>query len=114
MVERIGIAQGRAGKQVAGQLFDRKLIERHVGIQSANYPITIRPKRAQIVTLKTMRVRISGRIQPGTCPTFAKFWPCEQSIDRVLISLRARVGEKLIEFRRRRRQPGEIERDASQ
>ena len=52
------------GQQVAGELLDRELIERHVPVESIDHPIAIRPVLAIVVEVDAVGVGVSSVIQP--------------------------------------------------
>ena len=103
---------GCARKQVACELLDGELIERHVRIQRADDPIAIRPKFAQVIALKTMRVRIARDIEPRSRPLLPILRRGEETIrERLDCGLRiAKCGlGKGVHLLGRRRQSDEIE-----
>src|SRR5437763_1537432 len=63
------LVERRARQQVARNLLDRELIERHVGVEGADHPIAIRPDRAVAVTLIAVAVGIAGGVEPGRRPS---------------------------------------------
>ena len=104
----------RARQQVAGELPGDELIPGQVGVEHADHPIAIRPRVGVAVGLIPIRVRVAGEIEPGHRHAFPETRRSEQSIDDRGVSRGRRIGEERVDFRRRRRQAGEIERDSSQ
>ena len=104
---------GRVRQQVAGELLDRELVERHVGVQGADDPVAIGPEVAQVVALEAVRVGVAGQVEPRPGPALAELRRGEQPIDDRFVGVRARVGDERIDFRRRRRQADQIEGHAA-
>ena len=52
------------GEQVAGQLLDRELVERHVAVEGVDHPIAPAPHVPLLVALVAVGVGIAGRIEP--------------------------------------------------
>ena len=75
------------GKQVAGQLLDRELIERHVAIEGVDHPIAKRPHLAIIVDMNAVGVGIAGGIEPIATPMFALARRGQQPIDIFFIGV---------------------------
>ena len=51
-------------QQVAGQLLDRELIERHVAVEGVDDPIAIGPDLAVVVDVDAVRVAVAGHVEP--------------------------------------------------
>ena len=60
------------GKQIAGKLFDRKLIKRHIRIESFDDPVSPQPHRSRFVAEVTVRVGVASKIQPFDRHVFAE------------------------------------------
>ena len=60
------LLQGRVRKQITGNLFENKLIEGHIGIESLGYPISIRPNFPVVIYVHSVCVAISRSIKPVT------------------------------------------------
>ncbi len=71
-----GIAQ-----EVAGDLFNRKPIERFVGVERFDHEITKSPDGARRIIGITRRIRIAHQVQPHPRPMLAITFLLEQSID---------------------------------
>ena len=52
------------GQQVAGELLDRELVERHVAVEGVDDPIAIGPDLAIVVEVDAVRVGVAGRVEP--------------------------------------------------
>ena len=102
-----------SGKQVAGDLLDRELVERHVGVQGADDPVAIGPDRAVAVALVAVGVGIAGRVEPGGRPALAVVRRGQQSIDQALVGVGRSIGEECIDLGDARRQADQIERNAA-
>ena len=98
-----------AGQEVAGDLPNRELVERHVVVERTNHPVSIRPDRPLTILLVAVCVGVAGEIEPATGPPLAVSWAGEQAIDEAFVGVGRFVGEKRGEFGRRRRQTDEVE-----
>ena len=58
------LLERRVRQQVAGQVFDRELIERHVRVERLDHPIAVRPHLAEVVDVDAVRVGVAGRVEP--------------------------------------------------
>ena len=59
-------------QQIAGKLFDRKLIEWFVGVECIDDPFAIFPKGSLIVQMQTVRIAVTHQVQPVAGHLFAK------------------------------------------
>ena len=55
---------------ITGNLFNGKLVKRHILIDGIDHPITKCPAIPQLIRLKTIGIRIPRQIQPLACPVF--------------------------------------------
>jgi hypothetical protein len=101
--------QRRLRQQIARQLFDRELIERHVFVERVDYPVAIWPDRARAVFFEPVGVGVSRGVEPPSPPPLAVMRAVEQAIDQFAVSGRAAVARELIDLFDRRRQSGQIE-----
>src|SRR3954468_7777439 len=86
------------GKQVTGDLFDRKLIERYVFVEGGDDPVAPAPGRGtRAVDLETVGVGVPGLIEPMPAPPLAEVRAGEQSLDEPLVIVGARVGAERID-----------------
>ncbi len=116
--ERLAVKSGgqplagpRPVEQVAGQLLDRKTVERHVGVDRLDHPIAKPPGiRPRIVFLVAVGVGISGQVEPAPPPALAKVRRLEQPLDQPLIRPRRRVVDKSIDLFRLERQAHQVVR----
>ena len=84
----------RTRQHVAGNLFDRKLIERHVRTDRVDHPIAIPPNAAGIVVRISVRVGVTGQIEPVPRPALGELRRSEQPIYRPLVSIGTIVGQE--------------------
>ena len=61
----------RFGQQVAGQLLDRELVERHVAVEGVDDPVAIGPDLAVVVEVDAVRVGIAGGVEPVAAAVLA-------------------------------------------
>ena len=79
---------GRGVRQhVAGDLFDRELIERQVFVERVDHPVAERPHRPRAVLLVAVGVRVPGQVEPAAGPALAVVRRCQQSIDQLRIGV---------------------------
>ena len=104
---------GRVGKQVASDLLDRELVERHVLIQSFDNPVTVGPDVSQVVALKTVRVGIAGNVQPRASPPFAELRSLQEFINELLETFVRRIASEGVVFFRSWRQADQVEKDSA-
>ena len=69
------------GQQVAGELLDRELVERHVVVQGFDDPIAIGPHLALAVDRVAVAVGIAGLVEPVAAPAFAVVGGGEELFD---------------------------------
>jgi hypothetical protein len=103
------LLRGGRGQQIPGELFDRKLIERHVAVECLDDPVTPGPDLTRVVTEESIRVGIARRIEPVGRHPLAKGRRCQQAIDGALVRIGSPVGEKCVELRDRGRKTRQIE-----
>ena len=65
------LAPGGVRQQVAGQLLDRELVERQVGVQGGEYPVAVRPDRPRRIDAEAVAVGVPGQVQPDAAPPLA-------------------------------------------
>ena len=70
-------------QQITGELLNRELIERHVGIQRADHPVAVAPDLPPGIAGITRAVGIAGQIQPLTRPVLAVAWFGDVMIDEL-------------------------------
>ena len=62
----------RIGQQVAGDLLDRELVERLVGVERADHVVAIGPDRPRHVGHVAGRIGIAGQVEPHPRPVLAE------------------------------------------
>ena len=108
------LIDGRVRQQVAGDLLDRELVERHVAIQRIDHPVAILPHLARRVDGVAVGIGVARHIEPVAAPALAVVRRSEQSVDHALIGVGPRVGKEVANLARRRDEAGQIEADPAQ
>ena len=63
------LLEGGVGKQVAGELLDRELVERHVGVEGIDDPIAVAPGEGPAgVFFVAVAVGVARGIEPVAAP----------------------------------------------
>ena len=101
----------RVRKQVAGELLDREPIERHVGVERVDHPISPRPVVARRVLLEPVGVGIPGRIEPPHRHSLAVTRRRQGLIHQRLVC--GGVAHQRGDLFRGRRKPGQVEGDTT-
>ena len=100
---------GRVGEFVAGDLFDRELVERLVGIERADQIVAVAPGMGLgTIAFKAVGFGIAHQIEPVAGPLLAVMGRGEQAVDHLLKRLWRRIGEKVFQFGLRGGEAGEI------
>ncbi len=100
---------GGIRQQIAGELFDGKLVKRQIRVDRLNDPIAIAPRvEARAVFFITVAVGIARLVQPMSPPAFAKVRRGQKAIDQFAVSVRRLVVHKIIYFQRCGRQAEQI------
>ena len=84
---RHAIIDRRVRQQIAGQLLDRELIERHVAVVSVDHPVAPLPHVPLGVGLISVRIGIPRIIQPLHRHLLTVSRRCKQPIDHLLICI---------------------------
>ena len=108
------LLQGRVGEHVAGDLLDGELIERHVVVVGVDHPVAVAPHLPRGVGLIPARVGVAGPVQPLGGHPLAVSLRLEHAVDVPLESVGRVVAENRGDIAVRRREPGQIERDAAE
>ena len=88
------------GQQVAGELLDGELVERHVGVERLDHPVAVRPDRPRAVLLVAVGVGVAGQVEPAPGPALAVVRRGEQPVDQLLVGVRRRVVDERVDLRR--------------
>ena len=104
----------RLGKQITGELLDRELVERHIGIQRGDDPIAIRPDRTHDVVRIAARIGVTRRIKPQPADPFAVVRIGQEPIDEAPVGVGMIVRQKVDNVVRIRRQPEKVEREPAE
>ena len=62
------------GQQVAGKIFDRKLIIGHVLVERFDHPVTVSPHFTIVIEVNSVSVRVASIVQPIASAVFAPSW----------------------------------------
>ena len=79
---------GRVRQQVAGQLLDRELVERHVGVEGFHHPVAPDPLPGVAILLKAVGVGVARGIEPGERHPLAVVRARQQPVDQQFVCLR--------------------------
>ena len=106
---------GAVGDEIAGELFDQKLVIGHVGVERIDDPVAIDPLFARLVLFETIGVSVARDIEPLAGPFFAEGRSAHEFVDQ---SVNTRLGlgavsfDEGFDFLRAGRESNEIEMDA--
>ena len=100
--------------QVAGDLVDRELIERHVAVERGDDPVAVLPDRPGGVDVEAVRVGVAGLVEPEPPPPLAVMGRGQQAIDQALVGVGPGVGQEGVDLLGAGRQAGQVERNAPQ
>ena len=103
------VARG-AGQKIAGELADRELVKRQIGVTGLDHPVAIGPDLPRRIGGEAGAIGIAGQIEPLPGLMFAGAFIHQQPLDEPLHCLGARVCHKPINLLRGQRQTGEINR----
>ena len=104
------LLDGGIGQQVAGQLFDGELVERHVGVQGPNDPFPVTPgPGTRAVLFVAVAVGIAGQVKPVAAPALAVVGRGQRAIHHPLVGVGAGVVDKRFNLLRRRRQTQHVQ-----
>ena len=99
---------GRLGQQIAGNLFERELVERFVRVEGLDDVIAIQPDRPGRVVRVAGRVRVARQVQPQPRPMFAVAGLCQQPVHELFVGLRIPILDKIVYLLEARRQASEV------
>ena len=103
------LLQRRVRQQITRELPDGELVERQVAVERVNDPVAVFPNLPRRVYAVAVRVGVTGGVEPPAAPTLAVMRLRQQSVHHPLVSVGARVAQKLFHFLRRRRQPAQVQ-----
>ena len=102
------------GQEIAGELFNRELIEGLVAIERADDPVAIHVgEGARGIFFVTVAVGVVREIEPVTRPVLAKMWRGKQTLDEIFVGAGRGVGEEFSNLFGRGREAGEVEAEAA-
>ena len=100
---------------VARDLLLHEAVVRLIAIQRIDHVIAIAPGvRPRFVALEALALRVARQVEPVPSPALAVLRRCQQAIHHLRERIRRLVGDKRIDFGRRRRQSDQVERRAPQ
>ena len=82
-------------QQIAGQLFERELIERLVSVERIDHVVAIGEDALVLVTVVADRVRKPDDVQPGRRHSFAEVRRIEQSAHLPLVGSRVLIVQEV-------------------
>ena len=95
---------------VARDLLADELVVRLVGVEGVDDVVAVAPGVGPVVVLlEPAGVRVARHVQPVAAPALAVVRRVEQPVYQPLPGAARRVGEVLVDLRRRRRQAGQVE-----
>ena len=97
--------------EVAGQLQDRELVERHVAVEGVDHPLPVGPHLAVVVEVDAVGVGVAGVVEPVAAAVLAPFEAGKQRVDEPVIRVRMRIGHEGVDDGRLRGQTGDVERE---
>ena len=110
-VERTGhpLLRRCARQEIAGELINRKPVERHVLVERGNHPVAVWPDVARAVCRITGRVGKPREIKPVLRLALPEMRRGEQPLNQARIALRRIVVHKAKRLIWGRRQPGQVQ-----
>ncbi len=104
---------GRVGEQIARELPAGEFVKRQVRIKRLHDPVAVGPHGALVVEMKSVGVGIAGKVEPVTGHVLTVSRAGQETVDESLVGRRRSVLQESLDLRRRRRQAGQIERNAA-
>ena len=104
------LRERRAGQKIPGQLLSGKLIERYIVVECSDHPVAPRPHHATAIEAVPVRIGIARGVEPIDRHPLAVPRRSQQPVDHHLVCARRGVRQKRVDFRRGRRQAGQVER----
>ena len=74
--------------EIAGELIDHELVERPVGVEGGDDPITVLPDGARGVDIEAVGIGITRLVEPGASPSLAEVRRGQEAIDDALRTAR--------------------------
>ena len=112
---RIARIRRGEGEQVAGDVLSHQGVVRQVVVERADHVIAVGPGGGNVeVEFVAVSLGKPHQVEPVPSPPHAVVRRCEQPLDDPLVSGGRVVGEKVVDFLRRRREAGQIEGDPPQ
>ena len=81
------LIEGAVWKQVAGELFDRELIERSIGVEGVDDPLAIGPDFAEVVEVDAVSIGVARGVKPIASAVLAPRGRLQQFVHVSLVSV---------------------------
>ena len=99
----------RVGQEVARKLLAGEAVERHVGREGVDHPVSVGPHRDLLIAVVADAVAVADEIEPPGRQPFGMVRTGEQPIDHPLVGVGGGVGHKAVDLGGLGRQAGEVE-----
>ena len=93
---RHAVVGRRVGEHVSRELLDDELVERHVGVERADDPVSIRPDAARAVLLVAVAVGVAREVHPAAGLAFGVVRGRQQLVDESLVGVASLVGQERV------------------
>ena len=103
------LLQRRVRQQIARELPDGELVEAQVAVERINDPIAVFPNLPRRVNAVAVRVGVTRGVEPPTAPALPVIRRRQQPVHPSLVGVGTRVAQKLVQFRRCRRQTEQVQ-----
>ena len=110
------LPEGGVGEEVAGQLLEGELVERHVGVERLDHVVPPAPHGAPGIALKPAAVGVPGHVQPAGGHVLAVAGALEKPVDKPSdrpLPIPLRLFQEPSPFLHRQGNPGERQRKAA-
>ncbi len=110
---RDSLLQRGVRQQIARQLFDGKAVERQIGVEGVDDPISPPPHIAGAVVLIAARIGVTRSVEPIGSHPLPVAGRVEQAVNQALIGLGRIIAQKGVDFRQRRRKARQVQRQTA-
>ena len=105
------VVERRIREEVASDLAERELVERHVGVERSDHPVSPAPDRPRRIVGVAGTVGIAGQIEPLPGHVLTVAIVGQQPVDQFFHRIGTAVGHERIDLFGRQRQACQIERE---
>ena len=105
------VVERRTRQEIASNLAERELIERHVGVERSNHPVSPAPDRPRRIVGVAGTVGIAGQIEPLPGHVLTVAIVGQQTIDQFFHRIGTAVGHEGVDLLGAHRQACQIERE---